>query len=127
MGDKSTEQQEPRRFLHTGSDMRKRTPEQDELHGIFHAAWGQAIDSPSYDKEVWRKLDVIIGLFTRPDSVPVVPSEDPMEQWRGFPVGHWLHLLVALRQDRELPKDAIEALEKWRNAKLAKRAAKETG
>lgn len=48
--------------------MSRRSPEQQHLHALFHTAWGQAKDSPSYDKEVWKELDNIVGQITRPNS-----------------------------------------------------------
>ncbi len=103
--------------------MLKRTPDQDLLHGLFHKAWGQATESPSYDKEVWRKLDTIIGEFTRPREAPTAAElglrlgAGDEELWRGFPIGHWLTLLSALRDDKEPPTESIAAMEAWRKSK----------
>lgn len=105
--------------------MLKRSPEQDRLHGLFYQAWGQATESPSYDKEVWRQLDAIIGEFTRPREVPKLTAVDfdlrlragDEELWRGFPIGHWLTLLSAFRNDSELPAESVAALEAWRKSK----------
>jgi hypothetical protein len=98
--------------------MSTRTPEQDALHGLFHTAWGQATESPSYDKTVWRKLDTIIGEFTRP-YVASSPTSAPRDEefWRGFPIGHWFTLLGAIRNGKELPVESVTALEKWRTSK----------
>ena len=30
------------------------------LASLFHQAWGQAKDSPTYDKKVWRRLDELL-------------------------------------------------------------------
>lgn len=35
--------------------------EKQTLHRLFHMAWGQAKESPEYDKDVWRKLDILLS------------------------------------------------------------------
>lgn len=59
--------------------MGKRSDDQTRIHVLFHQAWGQAKDSPSYDKEVWKELDNFLVQITRPGSpyMPIAP--DPGE------------------------------------------------
>ena len=44
-----------------------------DLAVLFHKAWGQAKESPEYDKGVWKDLEEMI--HGRPD--PVEPPKDP--------------------------------------------------
>jgi hypothetical protein len=101
-----------------------RSAEQERIHGLFHQAWGQAKDSPSYDKEVWKKLDAVICEITRPRTVAKPPMTKE-EMWRGFPLGHWISLMAAIKRDEDPPAQDVEAIENWRNEKLRREAAGE--
>lgn len=106
----------------------KRTPEQDEFCRLFHAAWGQAAGSPTYNKEVWRQLSRFVDGLVKPSEASTrEPIEDPDEQWKGFPIGHWLALLCAANNGQPVPRDSADAIDRWRDSKLAaSRAARAT-
>lgn len=44
------------------------TPEQKLLRELFHKAWGDATESPRYDKEPWRVMTAVIDRMTAPGS-----------------------------------------------------------
>jgi hypothetical protein len=46
-----------------------------------------------------------------------------MSMWDGFPLGRWLEILSAIRDDRPVPQAAIDAMEAWRASKQPKPAS----
>ncbi len=53
-----------------------------KLAVLFHKAWGQAKESPEYDKEVWKKIDGILSYEGCGDQRP---APDPTHVTFKFP------------------------------------------
>ena len=43
-----------------GDNMDRNADELAKLKELFHKAWGQAKESPEYDKKVWSDLDLML-------------------------------------------------------------------
>ncbi len=49
-----------------------------------------------------------------PVATPIASQHLPTRALDGFPIGHWIRVVAALRRDDPPPRDALEAIESWR-------------